>query len=71
MDLIQPDTKKADEFLEGAERILARMPEEGHSIDGSNIWFMAGHTVDLALYYTFDTNHVYFLSIKKIPRPQL
>ena len=71
MALIHPNAKRADEFLEGAERILSRMPEAGYPVDGSNIWFIDGHTVDLALYYTFDTNRVYFLSIKKIPPPQL
>jgi hypothetical protein len=30
------------------------------------VWFIAGHTVDLALYYTFDEDNVYLLSVQRV-----
>ncbi len=64
---IEPNVKRADEFIEGAETILARNPESGFPLENSTVWFIAGHTVDVALYYTFDDDHVYFLSIQRVP----
>jgi hypothetical protein len=66
-----PSIKRADEFLEGAEAILARAPDEGCHLEGSSVWFVCGHTVDTALYYTFDDDFVYFLSIGKTTLPEL
>jgi hypothetical protein len=66
-----PSIKRADEFLAGAEIILARAPDEGCQLDHSSVWFVCGHTVDTALYYTFDDNFVYFLSIEKTTLPEL
>jgi hypothetical protein len=60
---IEPHVKKADEFLEGVEMVLARLPECGHRIGNSTVWFIAGWTVDLAIYYTFDEDRVVLLSI--------
>jgi hypothetical protein len=71
MDYIEPNVRRADEFIEGAERILSRDPEVGCPLEGSQVWFICGHTVDAALYYTFDADHVYFLSIKKTKMPEL
>lgn len=71
MNSIEPDVRRADEFLEGVETILARRPQSGFALKGSSVWFVPGHTVDLSLYYAFDDNHVYFLSIKKITPPSL
>jgi hypothetical protein len=62
---IEPHIEKADEFLEGVEMVLARLPECGHRIGNSPIWFIAGLTVDLAIYYTFDEDRVVLLSICK------
>ena len=71
MMYIEPIVQRADEFLEGAIAILAREPECGCRLEGSQVWFVCGHTVDAALYYTFDENHVYFLSIEKTMLPEL
>lgn len=71
MAKIEPNVRRADEFIEGAERILARQPEVGCTLDGSQVWFICGHTVDAAIYYTFDDDYVYLLSIQKTQLPQL
>jgi hypothetical protein len=71
MAAIERDVRRADEFLEGAETILSRQPESGYQLEDSSVWFVAGHTVDLALYYAFDEDHVYFLSIQKATLPEL
>jgi hypothetical protein len=68
---IEASVKRADEFLEGVEIILSRSPESGSRLSNSSVWFVPGYTVDLALYYTFDENNVYFLSIQKTSPPQL
>jgi hypothetical protein len=70
MALIEPDVQRADEFLEGTETILSRQPWSGYQLDESRVWFIPGLRVDLALYYAFDENNVYFLSIKKIVPPE-
>jgi hypothetical protein len=68
MQQIERNVEKADEFLRGAETILSRKPEAGHHLGGdSHVWFLSGYTVDLSLYYTFDDEKVYWLSIRKIP----
>ncbi len=67
----EPNIKRADEFIEGAETILSRSPESGFQLEDSSVWFVPGHTVDLVLYYTFDENHVYFLSIQRAFPPEL
>jgi len=71
MNRIEPDVRRADEFLEGAETILAREPDSGYALQGSSVWFVPGHTVDLSLFYTFDEDYVHFLSIKKVTPPSL
>jgi len=67
---ITPSVERADDFLEGAEQILSRTPQAGFRLEDSNVWFVAGHTIDLALYYTFDDDHVYMLAVEKIIPPQ-
>jgi hypothetical protein len=71
MARIVSNVQRADEFLEGVEQILSRKPESGYQLEDSNVWFIAGHTVDIALYYTFDADYVHFLSVEKITPPQL
>jgi hypothetical protein len=68
---IEPNVRRAHEFVEGAENVLSRHPEAGYRLEGSNVWFIGGHTVDVALYYTFDSDNVYFLSIEKTKLPEL
>jgi len=62
---IVPNIQRADEFLEGVEMVLARLPECGTQIGNSHIWFVPGWSVDLAIYYTFDADRVILLSICK------
>ena len=71
MAKLELHVRRADEFIEGTEIILARNPEAGCPLEGSQVWFICGHTVDAALYYTFDSDHVYFLSIEKTKLPEL
>lgn len=71
MAKIEPNVRRADEFIEGAETILSRDPEAGCPVDGSNVWIVCGHTVDAAIFYTFDENNVYLLSIEKTKLPEL
>jgi len=71
MGEIEPNVRKADQLLEGAERILSRQPESGYQLDDSSVWFIAGRTVDICIFYTFDDNHVYFLSAKIFSPPEL
>jgi hypothetical protein len=47
------------------------IPRPGVSLKDLPVWFVCGHTVDAALYYTFDADHVYFLSIKRTKMPEL
>ena len=68
---IYPHVQRADEFVNGAENILARNPECGCPLGDSQVWFICGHTVDAAIYYTFDADNVYFLSIEKSRLPEL
>ena len=68
---INPHVQRADEFVNGAEVVLARNPECGCPLEDSKVWFICGHTVDAAIYYTFDEDHVYFLSIEKTRLPEL
>lgn len=71
MAKLEPNVRRADEFIEGTEAILSRDPEAGCQLGESKVWFICGHTVDAALYYTFDRDHVYFLSIEKTKLPEL
>ena len=71
MARIEPDIRRADEFMEGAVTILSRQPEVGCQLEDSNVWFICGHTVDIAIYYTFDADHVYLLSAEKVTLPEL
>ena len=67
MSEIEPSVKRSDEFLRGTEEIISKIPEEGHRLKNSRVWMIPGPLVDLVLYYTFDKNKVYFLSIKESP----
>jgi hypothetical protein len=71
MARIVASVQQADEFLEGAETILSRNPRSGYRLEDSNVWFIAGHTVDVALYYTFDDDYVHFLAVEKVRPPEL
>jgi hypothetical protein len=69
-DLIKAGAKAADEFIKGLEFTVARRPEIGSLIttDDPPVWFVPTLHVDrvtpLAVYYTFDVESVYLLSIQ-------
>lgn len=64
---IRSDAKAADEFIEAAEWALARRANIGTPIDPP-VWFLpiadATRVNPVSLFYTFDDNCVYFLSIQ-------
>jgi len=67
---IEPNVKRADEFVEGAEWTLSRDPTaKGTQVaDNSCVWFLPTNDVpaapSLVIYYTFDEKKVYLLSIQ-------
>ena len=63
--IVESGNEKVEEFLEAVEMVLSRKPECGYPLSNSHVWFIAGHTVSLVLYYTFDDNNVYLLSMQK------
>ena len=63
--------RDADDFLENAERALARDPRIGRRLttSGNPVWFLpmileARITRPLILYYTFDSDNVYLLHVQ-------
>lgn len=69
---IEPDARRADEFIEGAEWVLAHDPQRGTRVGPEScVWFLPMNDVpdapSLILFYTFDTKKVYFLSIQAAP----
>jgi hypothetical protein len=70
LSAIEPDARRADEFVEAAEWALGRDPTQGWLL-GSCVWFLPMSDVPdaprLDLYYTFDDERVYFLSIQIAP----
>jgi len=65
---IIPDARRADEYVEGAERVLSRDPTYGTQLDDSDVWFLPiEHVPDMpavVLYYTFNDERVFFISIE-------
>jgi hypothetical protein len=66
---IEPDVERADDFLEGVETILSRDPQCGHRLGESHVHFIPGWTVDLNIYYTFNDDEVFLLSICRMAPP--
>jgi hypothetical protein len=70
---IEQDARKSDEFIDGAKWVLSREPRAGIRIGKGPVWFLPiaeSPLVDaVVLYYTFDADHVYFLSIRKTIYP--
>jgi len=66
-----PDERGADDFVEGAEFILARDPKAGSLLYANgSIWLLPMAPVSgkqVSLYYTFDDNTVWFFAIKIVP----
>jgi hypothetical protein len=62
------DARKADDFVEGAEFILARDPKIGSPMD-DGIWFLPMAPIgraQVALYYMFDDSTVTLLAIASV-----
>jgi hypothetical protein len=70
LDFLIPDEREADEFVEGAEFILARDPRAGDFIGGEpEIWVMPMAPVrgqQVGLFYTFNDLTVFFVSMRVI-----
>ena len=69
---IEPDARRADDFVEAAEWALGRDPMRGNPVmPESCVWFLAMNDVpdapSLILYYTFDEERVHLLSIQIAP----
>jgi hypothetical protein len=81
LEFLLPDAREADEFVEGAEFMLARDPRAGDLAANSGagdleIWLMPMAPIrgqQVSIYYSFDDENVYFLSIQisypRIPPP--
>jgi hypothetical protein len=62
------DAREADDFVEGAEFILARDPKIGSLVD-EGIWFLPMAPIgraQVALYYTFNDSTVTLLAITNL-----
>jgi hypothetical protein len=62
------DAVRADQFVEGAEFVLARDPRQGVEIPGTSIWLMPMAPIgqdQITLYYAFDETTVWLLSIRR------
>jgi hypothetical protein len=70
---IEQDAKKADEFIDGAKWVLSRGPQSGTRIGKSHVWFLpiaeSSIIEALVIYYTFNDDYVYLLSIQKTEYP--
>ena len=65
---IEKNPRRADEFTEAVEWTLARDPSSGTQIsENPSIWFIPMVDIrngsSVAIYYTFDRNKVWLLSI--------
>jgi len=64
---LEPDAVRADDFVDGAKWVLSRNPEVGKKI-GQLVWFLAmarsATGPAMVLYYTFDDDRVFLLSIQ-------
>ena len=64
------DAADTDRFVEGAEFLLARDPEIGFQLEpASVIWFLPMAPINgkqVSLYYTFDEETVWLLSIARV-----
>lgn len=57
----------ADQFVEGAEYLLARDPLIGSPTDDPNVWFLPMAPIgekQVALYYAFDNATIWLLGIE-------
>lgn len=70
---IIPDYRIADEFIAGAEWVLARNPYLGTQLSFSDVWHFPMEDFpelpQLSLLYTFNAEKVFFLSLIVTARP--
>jgi hypothetical protein len=70
---IAKGARQADEFIDAAKWVLCREPLSGTRIGKTSVYFLpyAGTkpTDAVVLYYTFDEDNVYLLSIRKTVYP--
>jgi hypothetical protein len=66
---IEPNIQRADAFIEGVEWLLCREPQIGTRLGHSHVYFVPGWTIDLNVYYTFNDDEVFFLSICRMEPP--
>ncbi len=59
------DPVRADEFVDGAKFVLSRKPDAGTMI-GEAVWFLPMILKNAVIYYRFDDDNVYLLSIQVI-----
>lgn len=69
---IEPNARRADELIRGTEWVLSRYPKFGTRIaPNSHVWAVtaveAPTISDMVIYYSFDEQKVYFLSIELSP----
>ena len=64
---LQPNAEEADDFTLGAEYVLASNPKSGiPATSDGNVWYLPMCPVRgrrVSLFYSFDEDTVYFLSI--------
>ena len=75
MKAIHADFFRVDEFIQGAEWVLARQPETGTRIeDGSNVWCLpvapSRSFRPAMLFYTFNDRKVWMLSLRVLPQAE-
>ena len=70
-DLV-PNSRRADEFVEGAKWTLCRDPEQGTQVrPGSPVWAIpvneyAPGVQNVVIYYAFDSERLHLLSIEEV-----
>lgn len=67
---LEPNARRADEFIDGTKWVLAKNPRAGRSAyPGKSVRIIPvsdGANVDpMAIYYSFDSERIYLLSIEK------
>jgi hypothetical protein len=64
---IEPDAKRGDALVSGAEWVLAKAPTKGTHMPRTHVWTFFLRDIpkgrSLTIYYTFDADQVYFMSV--------
>lgn len=70
---IEKNVRRADEFVDGVKWVLSRDPRAGTQIDKTRVFFIpiaeSAAVGPAVLFYTYDDDHIYFLSIRKTTYP--